>query len=91
MKAQVGMDTFSGMANIGTRPTFDGDRIVFEVHLFAFDDDIYDHELRISFREKIRNEVKFGSVEQLIRQLENDKMQTKQLFSHTQNAILWSH
>ena len=91
VKAQVGMDTLSGMANIGTRPTFDGDRIVFEVHLFAFDDDIYDHELRISFREKIRNEVKFGSVEQLIRQLENDKMQTKQLFSHTQNAILWSH
>ena len=63
-----------GMTSVGVRPTFyeDGDRTV-EVYILDFDGDLYDQELEVEFLERLRNEEKFGSAEELIRQMDRDK------------------
>lgn len=65
---------FKGMCNIGTRPTVNtgSDRTV-ETHIFDFDEDIYGLDLKVTFREKIRDERRFGSLEALKAQLELDR------------------
>lgn len=63
----------NGMMNIGLRPTVDGTRKTIEVHLFNFDNDIYGTLLRIYVKSFIRQEKKFGSVEELKAQLDRDK------------------
>ena len=64
---------FSGMMNIGTRPTYDGTTLSLEVHLFDFDGDLYGQTLTIDFLRRIRDEQPFESPEALRRQLEKDK------------------
>nr|WHW29616.1 putative bifunctional riboflavin kinase/FMN adenylyltransferase [uncultured bacterium] len=58
-----------GVANVGTRPTVDGNENRLEVHLFDFDADIYGTELEVQFCRKIRDEHKFGSIESLKQQI----------------------
>ena len=58
-----------GVANIGTRPTVDGQGCRLEVHLFDFDQDIYGRHLEVEFRLKLREEQRFGSFEELRRQI----------------------
>ncbi|MFQ5570482.1 MAG: bifunctional riboflavin kinase/FAD synthetase [Rhodothermales bacterium] len=66
-----------GMMNIGLRPTFNGTRQWLEVHIFDFNEDIYDAQLRIEFVERIRDERKFGSVEELVEQLSKDERRSR--------------
>ena len=65
---------YTGMLNIGNRPTLEnGNNISIEAHIINFDNIIYDRTLRVEFLHKIRNEKKFENVEELIEQLEKDK------------------
>jgi len=76
-------ERYMGMLNIGRRPTVsENDKCVLEVHLFNFDQMIYSQKITIFFVEKLRNEIKFDSVESLQRQLELDKLQSIQLLQH---------
>lgn len=68
---------YSGMLNIGIRPTVDGVSRVIEVHIFDFDEDIYGQVLRVFFVEKIRAEKKFASLEALSAQLKQDEETAK--------------
>ena len=61
-----------GVANIGRRPTFDGDGVVIEVYIFDFADDIYDRLLRVALVDYIRPEVKFEGVSVLREQIAKD-------------------
>ena len=64
-----------GMMNIGSRPTFEGSEdVTIEVHLFDYDGDLYDREVRVEFVERIRDERKFDSVSHLIEQLNRDRV-----------------
>lgn len=66
------------MLNIGMRPTIsdsDGRRTI-EVHLINFDADLYDREMIVRFCHRLRNEMKFDSVEALAAQLVKDREQT---------------
>ncbi len=66
--------TFSGMANLGVRPTFtDGAARTIEANLFDFDRDIYDHVVTLQFRKFVRSEQKFGSAAEFLEQLERDR------------------
>ncbi|MBP1663782.1 MAG: riboflavin biosynthesis protein RibF [Bacteroidetes bacterium] len=66
--------TFHGMMNIGYRPTMGHfDEKSLEVHIIDFEGDVYDRNLKIEFIAKIRDEMKFSSVDELIIQLEKDK------------------
>jgi len=61
-----------GVANVGTRPTVDGQDARLEVHLFDFDEDIYGDILQVEFRHFLRGEQKFGSLDELIAQIGRD-------------------
>ncbi len=63
----------SGVANVGIRPTLEGDKqLLLEVHLFDFDEDIYGRHVEVQFIKKIRSEQKFGSFDELKAQIKKD-------------------
>ena len=65
---------FYGMCNIGCRPTVsEGNARTIETNIFGFDEDIYGLDIKVTFVRKIRDEVKFDSLEALRRQLECDR------------------
>ena len=72
---------YYGMMNIGTRPTLNGDKQTIEVHIFEFDENIYDSTLTINLIEKIRDEQKFESLGALKKQLIKDKEICKRTLS----------
>ncbi len=61
-----------GLASIGNKPTFSGINDLLEVFIFDFNLDIYGETIKIIFLEKIRDQVKFNSKEELIDQMKND-------------------
>ena len=64
----------SGMCNIGYRPTVgQGNARTIETNIFGFDEDIYGLDVKVTFVRKIRDEVKFESLDALRRQLEQDR------------------
>jgi riboflavin kinase/FMN adenylyltransferase len=72
---QVEGQLFKGMANIGIRPTLP-DQVheqTLEVHIFSFAKNIYGKSITVFFKDRIRNEIKFASVNNLIKQLDEDK------------------
>ena len=72
---------YFGMLNIGNRPSIADDSFVIEVHLFDFNEMIYNKELKIEFIERIRDEKKFADLEQLGAQLKIDEINCKQFFN----------
>ncbi len=62
-----------GMMNQGPRPTFQDGRRILEAHLFNFDGDLYGEWVRIEWVEQLRNIERFGSAEELRKQLERDR------------------
>ena len=65
--------TYRAVINVGKRPTF-GDLAedLLEVHILDFNQDIYGQQLEVSFIEKLRDEVKFDSVDALKKQIQSD-------------------
>jgi riboflavin kinase/FMN adenylyltransferase len=61
------------MLNLGWRPTFGGKDLRCEAHLFDFEGDLYDAELRVDFLHRLRGEQTFQGVEALVRQLTADE------------------
>jgi len=71
-----------GMANIGFRPTFDNDKkLTIEINIFDFNQDIYGNKLKVSFIDYIRNEQKFNSIDEIISQLNKDKIHSLEFVS----------
>ena len=68
--------------SIGVRPTFetDGGRTI-EAYLLDFDGDLYTKRLRLEFVERLRAEVAFESVDQLVEQMNQDVEQTRQILA----------
>ena len=61
-----------GIANLGYRPTFNGKKILLEVHLFNFSENLYNKYLKVEFLKFIRAEKKFKNVDQLRKQIKID-------------------
>ncbi len=62
-----------GVANLGTRPTVTGiSKLHLEVHVLNFSKDLYGQHVHITFLKKIRDEVKFESIEALKAQIKKD-------------------
>ena len=64
---------YKAMMNIGYRPTVNGFNKTIEVHIFDFNQSIYDEIVTIHFIKQIRNEVKFENIERLTAQLSRDR------------------
>ncbi len=72
-----------GIANIGFRPSIDqGSNPLLEIHLFDFDGDIYGAHLSVRFLHKIRDELKFPSIDALKQQISQDLESARQYFKH---------
>ena len=66
-----------GIANLGYRPTFNGKKILLEVHLFNFSGNLYNKYLTVEFKKFIRKEKKFKNMEQLRKQIKTDLLKAK--------------
>lgn len=72
---------FNGMANVGPRPSYPNAAPSFEVHLFNFDDDLYQQSITVSFEHFLRGQKKFSGLEELKAQLQRDREAALELLS----------
>lgn len=68
-----------GVGSLGIRPTVGGTEPLLESHLFDFDGDLYGRELEVEFVEKLRDEVKFESLDALVAQMHRDAQQARSI------------
>lgn len=73
VKCLLGEKIVHGMMNIGFNPTVDGTEQRIEIHFFDFSGDLYGEKIQVSILERIRDEKKFKSLEDLKEQLKADK------------------
>ena len=68
----LGKRVLPSVSSIGLNPTFGAGPRTVESFIISFDEDIYDEAVRLSFVERIRDEIKFSSVPELIAQIRDD-------------------
>ncbi len=79
VKVELLGKVYKGVCNIGTRPTVNAtEERTIETHILDFNEDIYGLDMRVEFFFKIRDEVKFASLEELASQIEKDKRRVKE-------------
>lgn len=78
----------AGIMNIGRRPTLNnGTNLSIEVHIMNYEGNLYGKELHLSFIERIREERKFASLEELKAQIQEDIRQASSLFGTTHKDV----
>jgi len=73
VRVSVENKIYKGMLNIGMRPTLNFNSRTIEVNIFDFNEDIYGKDIRVFFKERIRNEMKFLNIDSLKEQINKDK------------------
>jgi riboflavin kinase/FMN adenylyltransferase len=76
--ADVPMD---GVASLGTRPTVNGTEPLLEAHVFDFDGDLYGRVIEVEFIAKLRDELKFESLDLMMVQMKVDASQARDVLS----------
>lgn len=77
----LGDEPLQGVANIGTRPTVDhSSRVLLEVYIFDFDQNIYGKNVTVEFLKKLRDEECYDSLEELKHQIELDVQAGRKFF-----------
>jgi riboflavin kinase/FMN adenylyltransferase len=71
--------SYPSITNIGMRPTFDEPQRTIEAHIFDFNRDIYDREVKLEIVERIRPERKFESGQALAAQIASDLQRAKEI------------
>ena len=79
LRGEDGIRWYDGVANLGVRPTVDGDGLVLEVNLFDFEGDLYGRYLRVAFVDFLRPEKKFDGIDELKAQIAEDARQARDL------------
>jgi len=72
VRAHLADQTYDGVANFGSRPTFGGGPTTLEVHLFDFDGDLYGSEIGVDLIARLRDELRFDNRVALMRQIAED-------------------
>ena len=74
-RSRVGIDGrwYDGMSNLGCNPSVGGAERRLETHIFDFSEELYGRFLRVELLEKIRDERRFATVEELQAQIAEDK------------------
>ncbi len=78
---------YKAVIYIGTKPTFDYDKLSIEVFIFDFTGQLYGEHLTIQFEQKIRDDKKFNTAENLYKQIELDKQQTLEILEKMQHKL----
>ena len=71
-----------GVANIGYSPTFEDHVFTVEVHILDFSDNLYGTNIRINFIKRIRDEIKFSNISELIAQIKLDIAVAREIFAN---------
>jgi riboflavin kinase / FMN adenylyltransferase len=82
-----GSERLDGVASFGRRPTFDNGAPLLEIFLFDFRGDLYGTTLDVAFISFIREELKFDSVDTLVRQMDDDSARASAALSAQPNAF----
>jgi riboflavin kinase / FMN adenylyltransferase len=77
----IGPEAVTAVASIGTRPTVDGIDMLLEVHVFDFAGDLYGCDIEVEFVAKLRDEVRFESLDALTTQMRVDAAQARGILS----------
>jgi riboflavin kinase/FMN adenylyltransferase len=80
---------YGGMCNIGNRPTIEKSSFAVEIHIFDFNREIYGENLTIYFVDRLRNEVRFESMEALKAQLVEDKKMALEILERIPDGNAW--
>jgi riboflavin kinase/FMN adenylyltransferase len=72
---------FNGMLYIGNRPVLNGSSRSVEVNIFDFDENIYGKNIKILFKDRIRNDMKFENLEQLKEKMKEDRINATNILS----------
>lgn len=70
---------YKGMLNIGIRPTLNINKLSIEAHIFNFNEDIYGQYIKVYLLDKIRDEQRFNGLDELVIQLQKDKISTLEI------------
>ncbi|BCX49401.1 riboflavin biosynthesis protein [Haloferula helveola] len=73
VRVSIGGRQLDGVANLGIRPTIDGEDRLLEVHCFDVDADFYGQTMEVEFVRRIRGQEKFGSLEELKQRIGEDR------------------
>lgn len=76
--------SYYAIANFGPKPTFNDYRQSLEINLFDFEGNLYDKELSVVFLCKIRDQIKFKSIEDLKKQIKADIEDAKNIISRNE-------
>ena len=68
----IGKQPLDAAIYVGSRPVYQGERVLLEVHILDFDDNIYGKQIQVEFLEKLRGEGHFNSEHELIEQIHED-------------------
>ena len=72
---------YPGVANIGYSPTFDDHIFTVEVHILDFKKDIYGDKIMVNFVQRLRDEIKFSGIDELVTQIHADIRQSRQILA----------
>jgi riboflavin kinase/FMN adenylyltransferase len=82
-----GEKRLDGVASFGRRPTFDNGAPLLEIFLFDFKGDLYGESLDVAFIDFVREELKFSSVEALVRQMDDDSSRARAALAAAPDAF----
>jgi riboflavin kinase/FMN adenylyltransferase len=77
----IGSRPLPGVASLGTRPTVNGTEPLLEAHVFDFSGDLYGRTLEVEFVAKLRDEVKFDSLDEMMVQMNIDAARAREFLS----------
>ena len=84
VRAQWNGEQRAGVANVGRKPTFGAGNVrTLEAHLFDFQGDLYGTRLHVDFVERLRGEMRFGSVDALVEQIGRDAQGAREVLKVT--------
>ena len=81
VQAEVDGKTYGGAANLGYNPTFGDTDLSLEAHLFDFDLDIYGKPITVRFIDRLRDELRFSSPDELAAQIRKDVDTAKKILA----------
>ncbi len=87
VRAAVGGRRFDGVASFGRRPMFDAGTVLLEIFLFDFSGDLYGAPMDVAFIGFLRDEAKFASAEELIRQMQEDARLAREVLGRAPDAF----
>jgi riboflavin kinase/FMN adenylyltransferase len=69
----------AGVASLGVRPTFDPPTELLETYIFDFNGDLYGRAIEVALHHRLRDEVKFDSLDALVEQMRRDEAEARRL------------